>query len=234
MCELSAERPNLVLVRPLALTFTIEPCAMEDIWLNWAKRIRAIASTGMHYARDQYDAERYQELYAIALQMLAHLGGVPLSRIEQLVSQTSKGYETPKVDVRGAVFSGERILLVQEISDGLWTLPGGYAEVGSSPSENVIAEVWEEARLKVVPKSLYAIRHKAKHEYPQDVRDFYKLFFICERVDDRDPAPGPEVAALGYFEQQKLPPLSTGRVLPKDVHAAFMYMRASKPNTEFD
>jgi ADP-ribose pyrophosphatase YjhB (NUDIX family) len=209
---------------------------MEEIWLGWAKRISAIASTGIHFSRNHHDLERYQELQAISMEMLARLGNVPIGRIEELVAPSSRGYETPKVDVRGAVFSHDRILLVQEVSDGLWTLPGGYADVGCSPGENVIAEVWEEAGLRVVPKVLYAVRHKAKHAYPPDVRDFYKLFFICDLAEETDPepTPGAGILAAGYFARDSLPPLSTGRVLAKDIHAAYLHLAARQPLAEFD
>jgi ADP-ribose pyrophosphatase YjhB (NUDIX family) len=196
---------------------------MENLWLTWAKRLQSIASTGIHYSHEKYDKERYEEISTIANEMLAALANVPVSRIEGLVSDFAKGYATPKVDVRGAIFEDNKILLVREISDGLWTLPGGFADVGKSPSENVVKEIWEEATLKVKAKALYSIRHKAKHEYEPDARDFYKLFFICERVDEGNPAPGEDTAAVGFFGLDEIPPLSTGRVLEKDIAAAFLF-----------
>jgi ADP-ribose pyrophosphatase YjhB (NUDIX family) len=209
---------------------------MEEIWLAWAKRIHALASTGMHFGRDQHDLERYEELHAISLEMMARLANVSVGRMEELVGPSARGYETPKVDVRGAVFSGDRILLVQEASDGLWTLPGGYADVGRSPGENIVAEVWEEAGLQVIPRALYAVRHKAKHAYPPDVRDFYKLFFICEPLNDSDlePTPGAGILAAEYFARESLPALSTSRVLPQDLYAAFSHVASKQPIVDFD
>jgi len=196
---------------------------MEDIWLTWAKRLQGIASTGLHFARERYDRERYAEVAEIANEMLSSLANVPVGRIEGLVSDFAKGYATPKVDVRGAVFDDEKILLVQERSDGLWTLPGGYADVGMSASENVVKEIWEEASLRVRVIALYGIRHKAKHGYAQDVRDFYKLFFLCEQTDHLEPKPGLETADAGFFALDELPPLSRGRVLEKDIVAALAF-----------
>ena len=193
------------------------------MWLAWAKRLQAIASTGMHYTRGQYDKERYAEIAAIANGMLAALANVPVSRIHNLVPDFATGYSTPLVDVRGAVFEGDKILLVREISDGLWTLPGGFADVGKSPGENVVKEVWEEATIRVTPAALYGVRHKAKHEYDPDTRDFYKLFFLCERLDDCPPQPGAETAAVGFFGRDEIPPLSSGRILAKDLAAAFEF-----------
>ena len=196
---------------------------MENAWLAWAKRLQSLASTGSHYTRDEFDNERYKEIATIANQMLSILGDVPLSRIENLISDFAVGYATPKVDVRGALIEGDKISLVREISDGLWTLPGGFADVGLSPGENIVEEIWEEATLRVTATAVYAIRHKAKHEYSPDVRDFYKILFLCEKTDLAIAKAGPEISEVGYFGLDELPPLSTNRILEKDIIAAFKF-----------
>jgi hypothetical protein len=101
----------------------MEQGRMEDAWLTWAKRLQSIASTGLHFSKDRYDRERYEGIGHIANEMLGRLGSVPIARIESLISDFAKGYATPKVDVRGAVFHDNRILLVREASDGLWAHP---------------------------------------------------------------------------------------------------------------
>ncbi len=196
---------------------------MENTWLTWAKQLQGIASTGMSYSEDPYDTVRYEEVAAIANAMLATLGSVPIDRISNLVSDFAQGYATPKVDVRGAVIEDNAILLVREVSDGLWTLPGGFADIGVSPSENVVKEIWEEAGIRVSAQGLYGIRHKAKHDYAPDARDFYKLFFVCRKLDDEPPSPGLETTEVGFFPLAELPALSTGRVLEKDLVAAFEF-----------
>jgi len=196
---------------------------MENTWLSWAKRLQSVASTGLHYSQDEYDRERYDEVAAIANEMLSALGNVPINRIQGLVSDFAKGYATPKVDVRGAIFDAGEVLLVREVSDGLWTLPGGFADVGLSPGENIVKEIWEEATLRVKATAVYGIRHKAKHEYDPDVRDFYKIFFICEHAEKLQPRPGPEITEVGFFGLDELPALSTDRVLEKDIAAAFAF-----------
>lgn len=207
---------------------------MENLWLRWAKRLQGIASTGLHYSQDDFDKERYAEVASIANEMLALLGDVPVERIRNLVSDFADGYATPKVDVRGAVIENEQVLLVREVSDGLWTLPGGFADVGISPGENIVKEIWEEATLKVSASAVYGIRHKARHQYDPDARDFYKIFFICESCDDSAPCPGPEVTEVGFFDLDDLPPLSTSRVLEKDIAAAFKFKDDPQKLSLFD
>lgn len=207
---------------------------MEQIWLTWAKQLQAIASTGVHFSDDPYDRERYTEVAHIAQQMLSALGSVPIEKIEGLVTDFAKGYATPRIDVRGAVIQNDQILLVQVKTDGLWSLPGGYADVGLSAAENVAKEISEEANIQVGVSSLYSVRHKAKHAYSEDARDFYKFFFLCEQTDDADPTPGLETGNVGFFTLNELPALSQGRVIPEDITAAFHASRQAAPPALFD
>jgi len=207
---------------------------MENQWLTYAKRLQAIASGGLHFTESEFDRERYREIADIANHMLAALGDVPVERITGLVSDFAQGFMTPKVDVRGAVIEQGRILLVRERSDGRWTLPGGFADVGRSAAENVVKEVHEEAGLIVAARSLYSVRHKAKHPYDPDTRDFYKLFFLCERVDAAEPHAGTETTEVDFFPPDRLPDLSRGRTVEGDIDAAFAFHSHATPITTFD
>ena len=72
---------------------------------------------------------------------MANGAGTHVSVVKDLFIAQA-GYATPKVDVRAAVFDeSNRLLLVREREDACWTLPGGWADIGHSPSENVIREV---------------------------------------------------------------------------------------------
>ncbi len=207
---------------------------MENKWLGWAKQLQAIASTGVHFTDEKFDQERYLAVAEIANQMLGALADTPVGRIEDLTVDFAAGYVTPRVDVRGAVFSAKGVLLVREASDGLWTLPGGYADVGLSPRENIEKEVWEEAALKVTARQLYCVRHKAKHGYNSDIRDFYKMFFICEQAGTQVPKAGVETTDVGFFGLDQLPPLSTGRVLAADIELAFAARSSGQGPAIFD
>lgn len=204
------------------------------MWLQWAKRLHAIASTGLFFGKEAFDKERYQQVADIASAMLGALGDVPIERISELFPDHAQGYATPKVDVRGALIRGDQVLLVKEKSDGLWALPGGYADVGLSAAQNVVKEIQEEATLAVRAVKLFAVRHKAKHAYQQDARDFYKFFFLVEEAGAQAPCAGYEVEAAKFFPAEQLPDLSTGRTLAADIQAAFACKRATAFETLFD
>lgn len=207
---------------------------MESHWLTHAKRLQAIASTGLHFCKDVHDRERYQEIADIAHSMLAQLGNVPLERITDLVSDFAQRYSTPMVEVRGALIEDGKILLVREQHDGLWALPGGYADVGLSASENVIKEIHEEAGLEVSVRALYGVRHKAKGPYKADHRDFYKLYFLCERQGTQPPLAGSEATEAGFFAPDQLPPLSQGRTVERDIREAFDFHQGRTTQVMFD
>lgn len=194
---------------------------MEDKWLTYAKRLQALAGSGLHYTESAFDQERYSEIAEIARGMLADLGQVPLDRIPGLFPDFAQGYSTPAIDVRAAVVEDGRVLLVREKMDGLWTLPGGFADVALSAGENVVKEVEEEACITVRAARLYAVLHKAKRPYPPDVREFYKFFFLCRRDDRTPPQPGAEASDVGFFDPDTIPPLSLGRTNPDDIARAF-------------
>lgn len=206
---------------------------MENEWLTLAKRLQASALTGLSYAKGQYDIERYEEIRDVAEAMLAKLFSAPRDKIADL-APGGKSYVTPINDVRGAVIENDKILLVREGVTGLWTLPGGFADVGLSPAENVVKEIAEEACITVVARQLYSVRHKAKGPFNPDAREFYKFYFLCERVGNELPVAGPEVSDVGFFALDALPELCRDRIVKEDLERAFAFHRSPNQSALFD
>ena len=48
-------------------------------WTDWAKRLQAIAQTGLTFAQDPYDIERYQAVRKLVAEMLAEVPLKPCS-----------------------------------------------------------------------------------------------------------------------------------------------------------
>ena len=104
----------------------------------------ALAQSGLFYAVNDYDTDRYRKLAALAAELLAAVTDDPAAHWELELGRET-GYATPKVDVRGALVDDrERILLMRERSDGLWSLPGGWADPLDTPSRAVEREILEE------------------------------------------------------------------------------------------
>jgi hypothetical protein len=125
-------------------------------WLDWAREIQALSQSGYHYAVNDYDRQRYARLAEIAAEIIQEHSQQKQADLLALFYQ-QKGYATPKVDVRGAVFRNGELLMVRERMDGGWTMPGGWADVGNVPSEAAEREVWEEAGFKVKARRIIGV-----------------------------------------------------------------------------
>lgn len=189
-------------------------------WMDALQRLHAIAQTGITYTQGPYDLERYHEIKAIAERGLAQLlNAAPGAVSEQYA--LDRGYPTPKVDVRTAVFADDRILLVREAADGLWTLPGGWADETDSPREAAEREVAEESGYQARVTRLIALKDRRLHGYePKLLGGCYKLFFLADLVGG-SPATSIETTAVDFFSRSELPPLSLGRTLPEDIDLAY-------------
>lgn len=208
--------------------------ADESIWLNHAKRLHALATTGLEFTDSYYEKDRYEEIQSISAALLADLSDKKVEKIAASLLDGIDGYVTPKTDVRAAVIREHKILLVQERTDKKWALPGGYADIGLSAAENAEKEVWEEAGIRVKTTKLYSYRHKAKGEYKADIRDFYKAFFLCDQIGEEDVIAGSEVLDARFFSLDELPELSTGRIVLSDLEAAFFHSNEQSAPTYYD
>lgn len=195
---------------------------MEPRWLGWGRRLQAIAQNGLELSEGGYDRLRYAQVREIAAELLAAGAGAEPAAVVDLFAR-ERGYATPKVDVRGAVFRDGRVLLVREA--GLWTLPGGWADVEDSPSEAVEREVLEESGYRTEAAKLLAVYDRSKHPHvPLRPWRIYKLFFRCDLVPGAERAPlGGETDAAEFFPPDTLPELDLGRVTPGQLARLFAH-----------
>jgi len=205
---------------------------MDPEWLEWAKTLQAIAQNGLAYAKDPFDLERYGAVREIAAEIMAVHSDMDVNTVRALF-MSEEGHATPKVDVRGAVFCGDAILLVRERQDGLWTLPGGWADVNESPSEAVVREVYEESGYRTQALKLVALYDRSKHAHTPFPYHVYKLFFQCELLGG-GPAQSMETDGVALFREDDIPELSLLRVTPAQVTRAFEHYRHPDWPTDFD
>ena len=205
----------------------------KDHWLDWAKRLEAIAQNGLTFAKDPYDIERYQNIRELVAEMLAAGSHQDISIIRDWLCADS-GYMTPKMDVRGVVFHENKLLLVRERSDGKWTLPGGWADVCASPAENVVREVREESGFETKATKLLAVLDRSKHPHvPQFPFHVYKMFFQCA-ITGGSAKSSSETDGVDFFSESDLPELSLDRVTPGQITRLFAHHRHPQWATDFD
>lgn len=190
--------------------------------LELIKRITALSDTGLIYADDEYQRERYEELREISLQLLSIVSNRPLKNLLDFYMPVVD-YPTPKVDVRGVVMNqNKEILMTQEREDGKWTIPGGWADVGYSPKEMVVREIEEETGLKTTVERLLAVYDKRCHPHPPQPFYIYKMIFFC-KMEGGSLKPGFDIKDAAFFPIDDLPELSLDRILGTQLEQLYRF-----------
>ncbi|OGV34606.1 MAG: NUDIX hydrolase [Legionellales bacterium RIFCSPHIGHO2_12_FULL_35_11] len=207
---------------------------MDEInkqWLKLIAEIQALAQCGLTFTENKFDKDRYTRLMEISAE-LAALSSSKSKEVIRDIFSLEKGYATPKVDVRSFVLKDNKVLLVKERSDGLWTLPGGFADVSETPSEAVIRETKEESGFDVSVIKLLALWDKLKHDHPLHWPHIYKCFFHCRYISG-EAKENIEISEVDFFSLDKIPPLSTPRVTETQLKKLFQLATSQGP-TVFD
>jgi ADP-ribose pyrophosphatase YjhB (NUDIX family) len=205
----------------------------EDV-MAYIEQVLAIAQSGLAYSKDRYDIERFTLLQQLSAALIAKSQRLDLDHVAGWI-EVDTHYATPKIDVRALVLDAEgRLLLVRENSDGNWTLPGGWCDIGESAAEAVARETCEETGLQVTPVRLLALFDKRKHDHPPQVPHAHKCFFLCEPESGRLREHTAETSGAGYFPLHELPPLSLHRVTLRQLMTVVNHARSGKVHALFD
>ncbi|PKB79208.1 MAG: hypothetical protein BZY88_14500 [SAR202 cluster bacterium Io17-Chloro-G9] len=192
---------------------------MDPRLIEWHQRLAGIAQNGLANSQDPFDRERFESIRTIAAEMIAENSTASISQVVDFLA-IETGHATPKVDVRGVVFKGDDVLLVKERDDGLWSLPGGWAEVGETPKEAVAREVVEESGFQVEVSRLLALHDRRRHDLTPYPFAVYMLFFLC-RLTGETALDNPETSEAAFFPRGELPGLSTYRVSTEQLNRVF-------------
>lgn len=199
---------------------------MQDKWIEWAQTIQHLSEIGIEQSNDIFNVERYGQLLILSEQISKESNTIEHHEQIQLFNHHNYSM-TPKVSVRGVVFQNHRILLVQERADGCWALPGGWADQGLSPSENIVKEIWEESGFKTKATRILAIYDKRLHIDYDAPYDVYELFIECEIISGSETT-STETSAVGFFAENELPPLSRTRNSEQQIREMFTYDEQSE------
>jgi ADP-ribose pyrophosphatase YjhB (NUDIX family) len=200
--------------------------------LDLSRRLLALSQTGLHFTTEEYDRERYREIGDIAARLLELQGGVGADAVRQAWF-VEDGYATPKVDVRGAVFRDDRVLLVRERVDGKWTLPGGWADVNDTPSQAILKEIEQESGFTARIAKLAAVYDRNKRNHPAYLFHSWKMFFLCE-ITGGEARTSYETTGVEFFALDELPELSTGRSNAEQIRHMYQHHLNPQLPTEFD
>jgi len=205
---------------------------MSKSILEQLKKLKALSDTGLVYSENGYDQERYTHINQITMELIANLTNSPIEKVKNFYLPT-KEYPTVKVDVRAFVLNeNDEVLMAKESVDGKWTIPGGWADIGDSPSEAVIKEIKEETGFEAKIVRLLAIYDKRCHPHPAEPYYIYKLMFLCQ-ITGGELSPGFDMQGADFFQMHKLPILSEDRILKSQLEHLF-HLTKNRSDTYFD
>ncbi|EZX23464.1 hypothetical protein V070_00945 [Staphylococcus aureus C0673] len=180
------------------------------------QRLLAISNSGINYSKDPYDIERFNDIFNITQEFInSNL------TINNINFEKEEGYPTPKTDVRALILNEKNeILLVEDPKTKTWSLPGGFADIGISPVENIIKEVQEETGLNVSVSNLIAVYDTNKSNPENSLAHYYKLIFYCKKISG-NLTTSIETSSVAFFDLKELPQLSTKRNTKKQIIDCF-------------
>lgn len=205
----------------------------DTVWKKWAQELQFLAQCSLAYSKDKYDRERSKRIREIACEMLSYKYNISPEKVE-INFAGEIGYQTPKVENRGAIIKDNKILLVKEKLDGKWALPGGYQDVDRSVRENIIKEASEEAGAIVNPKKIIAVFDYNRHHHVNFPYGMVKIFILCDYINHYF-VDNTETLEAKFFALDDLPELSTTRTTYDQIKMCFdCYNNIENWETIFD
>jgi ADP-ribose pyrophosphatase YjhB (NUDIX family) len=201
---------------------------MEEVdqFTKWATNLQSIAQAGLHYGKDVFDRERYEQVRKIAGEMMQAKTGLSKEQIKTLFLG-DEGYQIPKIETRAAIFKDAKILLVRERMAQEWSLPGGWNDYDQTTAQNCVKEAKEESGRIVKPVKLIAVQDRNHHNKPILATNVTKTFYLCKEISGEFVS-NDETDACDYFALDNLPKLSLDRNTKEQIEMCF---KASKdPN----
>ncbi len=179
------------------------PSDSSAVLARWTDQLQALARTGLFYASNDFDRERYRQILAIASEMPSSLTGLAATTVREEWAKDG-GHVTPKVGVGAAIFDDDgKLLLLQRPESGRWSLPVGFCEVGETAASGIAREVREETGLLGRARRLLGVYDRPA---AAGLHHLYNLVFWCV-VEGGTLTRTAEAPDLGYFSRDTLPSL---------------------------
>ena len=201
-------------------------------WLEISRELQHLAQTGLAFASNEYERNRYERLTEIVSEIIDSNTQLEKESVRKVL-MNQPGYATPKIDVRAAVMKDGSILLVQETTDSCWAMPGGWADVGDIPSEVAIRETKEESGFHIKPFKVIGVFDANRVGRRLEFFHAFKIIFLCELIGG-EAKPSSETLDVKFFPLDELPELSFNRTNMKHIEEIKLHLIDSQRKTHFD
>ena len=182
-------------------------------FVKYLQRMIALTDTGLTFTKDPFDRERYEDLRSLLSEMLNQVSDLDADEVAELLKPTS-AYATPLMDVRAWIVEDEKICLVRGQGENDWALPGGFGEVGYSPTENILKEIEEETGFEAKVERLLAVFDTNRFQLQS--KQYAKFVFECKLLAGQFQE-NQEIADLQFFAIDQLPNLSEKRITKEQI-----------------
>jgi len=184
-----------------------KPLTVAQQLALWADQLRDASAMGLHFTKNVYDAAHYKTVQDVAMALLALATDTPLAEMEPLRAPVFSR-PTPFSGGDGAVIDAEgRLLLIRRADNGLWAMPGGALEVGETPAEGTLREVWEETGVRAAATALVGV-FDSRRCGSATRHHLYHFVFLCRPLGAvvEPPIHVHESLERGWFAEDALPP----------------------------
>lgn len=174
---------------------------------RWGDRLRDLAANGLRYTDDPYQVDRFREIQAMALEMLALATGAEREELEPLAGSllARRGPLTLGVAV---VLDGDgRVLLQRRRDNGRWALPGGMLDVGETPAAGAVREALEETNVRCEARRLVGV-YDSRLWDPDAPQQMLKFAFLChpsEIGESSEASHAHECTGVAWYPTEALP-----------------------------
>ena len=182
-------------------------------FVKYLQRMIALTDTGLTFTKDPFDRERYEDLRGLLSEMLNQASDLDAEEVAEVLKPTS-AYATPLMDVRAWIVEDEKICLVRGQGEDSWALPGGFGEVGYSPTENILKEIEEETGFEAKVERLLAVLDTDRFQLQS--KQYVKFVFECKLLAGQFQE-NQEIADLQFFAIDQLPNLSEKRITKEQI-----------------
>ena len=193
-------------------------------FVKYLQRMIAITDTGLTFTKDPFDRERYEDLRVLLSEMLEQASDLDADEVAELLKPTS-AYATPLMDVRAWIVEDEKICLVRGQGENDWALPGGFGEVGYSPTENILKEIEEETGFEAKVERLLAVFDTNRFQLQS--KQYAKFVFECKLLDGQFQE-NQEIADLQFFAIDQLPNLSEKRITKEQIEILWQVYKGQR------
>lgn len=172
-------------------------------------KIQSIAKIGKLFSKDPYALKNYDEIERLTMDELNRFANLNFDRPNYFSRDV---YPTPNVSVRCVILKNDEVLLVKEIKEQAYSLPGGWCDLYETPLEAIERECIEEAGVKLENIELIGLYSRMPSDEKEGAKNIncvpeYQLTFkanVKEYVRKEDL----ETDDVKFFKISSLPKLS--------------------------